>query len=260
MSEERKPAYLDASQIVYLPLWARRCVMAILGFLAISACVAGVALLFFPEQRDKVSPILSIAQTAAGGFAVVLFVLFAEKQLSTDKLHLRTRQFLEVHMVDALGKLEIPQIRKDEMVKASVILRQNPALGSRKDIYGATYDLRLDHFQMRMWIGINVRRLSVIYFAKAASEADAARFTDIFRFTFGGAKKLGYETNFEFANIDGESVVSMWSTVSADTAILGNPSEQLFWVQDVAMMTQSVIRTALRQNIDLNTHAEPCPL
>jgi hypothetical protein len=46
----------------------------------------------------------------------------------------------------------------------------------------------------------------------------------------------------------------------ADQAILGNPAEQLFWMQDVAMMTQSVIRTAVREGINLYTTTEPGPL
>ena len=46
----------------------------------------------------------------------------------------------------------------------------------------------------------------------------------------------------------------------AEQAILGNPAGQLFWVQDIAMMTQSVARTALRNNIVLYTNTEPGPL
>jgi hypothetical protein len=52
----------------------------------------------------------------------------------------------------------------------------------------------------------------------------------------------------------------MWSTVFAEHAILGNPAEQLFWTQDVAMMTQSLARTAVRSKIDLNPTVEPGPL
>lgn len=260
MSGEHPPAYLDANQIVYLPRWARYSVMTVLGALALSACVAGLAFFFYPAYYDQITPTLSIAQTAAGAFAVVLFVLFAERQLNTDKLLERTDSFLEVHVTSALRKIEIPQVKRGHTVHAHVLHRANTVHGGRKDIYGANYDVWLETFRMRMWVGINVKRLSVIYFAQADSPADEARFRDLFRFTFGGASKLGYDTNFQYVEIDGEKVVSIWSTVMADSAILGNPAEQLFWIQDVAMMTQSLARTAVREGIDFNTKTEPGPL
>lgn len=260
MSGEAAPNYLDANQIVYLPRWARYSVMFVLGTLALSACIAGVAFFFYPAYYDKITPTLSIAQTAAGAFAVVLFVLFAERQLNTEKLLERTDRFLESHMTSTLRKIEIPQVKRGHTVFANVLDRANTIHGGRKDIYGANYDLWLETFRMRMWIGINVKRLSVIYFAKVDGPADEERLRELFRFTFGGASKLGYDTNFQYVEIDGEKIVSIWSTVMADSAILGNPAEQLFWIQDVAMMTQSVARTAVREGIDLNSKIEPGPL
>ncbi|HEY4541249.1 MAG TPA: hypothetical protein VIG66_02620 [Noviherbaspirillum sp.] len=260
MSSDGGARFLDAQQIVYLPRWARWMVMGVLGLLAICAGVAGIGFFFISDQLDAVAPLLAIAQTAAGAFAVVLFVLFAERQLSTDRLHARTDQFLEHHMRDALAKIEIPQVKRGHTVQVNVLKRADTIHGGRKDIYGANYQLFLENFRMRMWVGINVRRIGVIYFVKAESEADAERFRNIFRFTFGGAEKLGYAVNFEYAEIDGEKLVSIWTTVQAGHTILGDPAEQLFWVQDVAMMTQSLIRTAVRHNIELYTQREPGPL
>lgn len=260
MSDSAPPKYLDANQIVYLPAWARYSVMAVLGILAVSACVAGLVFFYFPDYHDRITPTLSIAQTAAGAFAVVLFVLFAERELSTDKLLQRTDTFLERQMPDALRKIEIPQLRKGYTMNVSVIDRASTIHGGRKDIYGANYELWLDQLRIRMWIGINVRRLSVIYFARASGIDDALAFEEKFRFTFRGAQKLGYETNFQYVEIDGEKLVSIWTTVMSENGILGNPSEQLFWMQDVAMMTQSLIRTAVREDIQFNTSNEPGPL
>lgn len=257
---DNESAYLDASQVVYLPGWARIAVMAVLGILAITACGAAISFFFFPGMREEISPTFAVAQTAAGAFAIVLFVLFAERQLSTAKLLAKTDSFLETHIVEVLRKIEIPQVKRGHTLKVNVIARADTVHGGRKDIFGANYELWLDQFRMRMWIGINVKRLSVIYFATVDSESDAEILQEKFRFTFGGAAKLGYDTNFQFAELDGEKIVSIWTTVMADQAILGNPAEQLFWMQDVAMMTQSVIRTAVREGINLYTTTEPGPL
>lgn len=260
MSEDSAPRYLDANQIVYLPRWARYAVMIVLGSLALSACIAGVAFFFFPSNFDKITPTLSIAQTAAGAFAIVLFVLFAERELGTDKLLQRTDLFLERQMTEGLRKIEIPQLKRGHTVNVQVVEREHTVHGGRKDIFGANYEISLDEFRMRMWIGINVKRLSVIYFVQAADVGDVEKFEKAFHFTFAGAAKIGYDTNFQYANIDNERFVSIWSTVTADKVILGNPAEQLFWIQDVAMMTQSFIRTAVREQMNIHTQIEPGPL
>ncbi|KFI07975.1 hypothetical protein [Massilia sp. BSC265] len=260
MSGDGPPRYLDANQIVYLPAWARYAVMVVLGALALSACIAGLAFFFFPANYDKITPTLSIAQTAAGAFALVLFVLFAERELSTEKLLRKTDVFLEQQMADGLRKIEIPQLRPGVTVDVDVVQRASTVHGGRKDIFGANYEIRLGEFKMRMWVGINVKRLSVIYFVNAADESAVDFYEEKFHFTFAGAAKLGYDTNFQYAEINGERFVSIWSTVMADKVILGNPSEQLFWIQDVAMMTQSFIRTAVRERLDAYTSIEPGPL
>jgi hypothetical protein len=262
MSEhENKSKYLDAQQVVFLPRWAKYVLIAVLSVLAVCSAVTALMFLYARQDlKDTVVPLMSISQTAAGAFAIVVFALFAERQMSTKRLHLTTDQFLEIHLKEALSRIELPQVRKGETVKVNVVQRQETVHGGRKDIYGANYDIHLDNFKMRMWVGINVKRLSVIYFAKANSAADVASFQEIFKFTFNGAEEVGYHTNFEFASIDGNPFVSIWSTAVADQAILGNPSEQLFWVQDIAMMTQSVARTSVRHNINLYTPIEPGPL
>ena len=260
MSDSESPKYLDAKQIVYLPRWARIAVMAILGLLAVSACAAAVGFFFIPAYHEKITAALSIAQTAAGAFAVVLFVLFAERQLNTDKLNQKTDIFLEQQMPHSLAKIEIPQLKPGHTINVHVLERANTIHGGRKDIFGANYELSMDEFRMRMWIGINVKRLSVIYFVAVSAESELAKIEKSFHFTFAGAAKLGYDTNFQYVDLGSEKLISIWTTVTADNVILGNPAEQLFWIQDVAMMTQSFIRTAVRDNIQINTLTEPGPL
>jgi uncharacterized SAM-binding protein YcdF (DUF218 family) len=179
---EKKPSYLNANQVIFLPLWARWAVIGILGSLALSVTVCGIVFLFAKEWRDTVLPGLSIAQTAAGGFVIVLFVLLAEKQLSTGRLMEKTDQFLDRHLVERLSKIELPSIKKDQTVAVEQISRQEGIYGRRKDIYGANYEISLAAFKMR------------------------------------------------------------------------------FWVQDIAMMAQSVARTAWRNPLSLQTLAEPGPL
>ncbi len=259
-ASEKKSTDIDAQQIIYLPRWARLSLAGVLGFLAVSAAGVAITLLFYPGATDYVTPVMSIAQAAAGGFALVLVVLFSERQLSTDRLYVKTSQFLETLLVESLRRVEVPQAGKNRTLSVNVIAPDAHIHGGRKDIYGSNYELTLNDFRAKLWVGINVRRLSVIYFVKLADTQNIDDLRRIFSFTLAGAEKVGYHTNMEPVVIDGEAIVSIWSTVIADKAILGDPSEQLFWVQDVAMMTQSISRAALRNGIDLYPHADPGPL
>ena len=257
---DRKPTDIDAQQIIFLPRWARLSIAIVLGVLAVSAAGTAVTLLFFPNATEYVTPVMSISQSAAGGFALVLIVLFSERQLSTDRLYKRTDQFLDTLLVESMRRIEVPQAKKNTTMQVDIVARDQNVYGGRKDIFGSSYQLTLNDFKAKMWVGINVKRLSVIYFIKIDADHSIDELKRIFNFTLGGAEKVGYHTNMEPVEIDGEKLISIWSTVFADKAILVDPSEQLFWVQDIAMMTQSICRTALRNGIDIFPNAEPGPL
>jgi hypothetical protein len=259
-SDKNQVQYLDANQIVYLPFWARLSILFVLGLLTIISAVCGVAFLFDASWRDKVVPLLSIAQTAAGGFALVLFVLFAERQISTERLLEKTNYFLDILLPDTLAKIELPQISKNKTVNVAIVRRGEGIHGRRKDIYGVNYLIELDEFKMKMWVGINVRRITTIFFISTSEQHTAEHINQIFKFSINGAEKVGYHSNFENSHFDGEQFVSIWSTVNTDNVILSHPAEQLFWAQDIAMMTQSLARTAIRNKLSLNTIADPSPL
>lgn len=256
-----QPHNLDAQQIIFLPLWARIALLVLLALLGLCAIGAGLHFLFStPEASERVVPLMAIAQTAIGAFAIMVFVLFAERQLSTTRLYEKTNLFLDKHLVESLSRIEIPQLQAEQTVTVKPVTRASTVHGRRKDIFGCNYHLALADFQMKFWIGLNVKRLSVIYFVKVSGPQDIEKLKEVFRFTFSGAEKVGYHTHFEHARLGDEHIVSMWSTVFAEHAILGNPAEQLFWTQDIAMMTQSLARTAVRSQIDLNPSVEPGPL
>ena len=261
MSESvRNEQLLDAQQVVFLPSWARFSIIFLLALLAITSCAGAIFFLAVPTSRDLVVPALAIGQTAIGGFAVVMFVLFSEKQLSTGRLYEKTDLFLTQHIVESFKRIEIPQVCREKTVNVVTVTRNANIHGHRKDIYGANYEISLNSFKMQVWVGINVKRLGIIYFVEVDGPEMLAKLESDFRFTFGGAEKVGYHTNFEYACTEDEKVISIWSTAFAENAILGNPAEQLFWVQDLAMMTQSVARTAVRHNWNLNTKTLPGPL
>jgi hypothetical protein len=150
----------------------------------------------------------------------------------------------------------------------------------------------------KLWLGLNVYRIFVIYLIEvqpdnahfaawranrvssaaapgphgrdtsangddtSARDADFATWLreEAFKFTFGGAEKVGYSANFECVQFGADRLVSIWLTVEAAPNFLTNPAQKLFWSQDIAMMTESYIRTALRHELELQVVHSPGPI
>jgi hypothetical protein len=87
--------------------------LTLLVLLGVCAIGAGIYfLLSTPEASERVVPLMAIAQTAIGAFAIMLFVLFAEKQLSTPRLYAKTNQFLDQDLVESLSRIPTPLLNR----------------------------------------------------------------------------------------------------------------------------------------------------
>lgn len=248
---------LDSRTFVHLPRWAR--IVAVVFLLAAALFGAGLAYRLAtadtPGQRDYSNIIIismSLVQMALSALAVIWILLYSERDVNTDALNRRTEDFLGSHL---------PQVLK--RVTPSYDLRAtttNVRLLGRTDIFGAGYELENGGEKMMLWVGINVSRLIVVYWISADDQMSAQRAQDVFRFTFGGATRVGFDVFYESAKTPGgENIVSIWATVKASENLLTVPAERLFWMQDIAMMTESFWRTAVRNRVRMS-RAEPSPL
>ncbi|ANK80526.1 MAG: hypothetical protein TEF_06730 [Rhizobiales bacterium NRL2] len=144
-----------------------------------------------------------------------------------------------------------------------------------KDIFGRTCVLRVGGREWRFWFGLNVFRLFAIHFVpvdlqnplfRAARERHEAEDfidwlrRDVFAFTFGGAEKVGYDVNWEAIEVDGRRFVSVWAVALCETDFLERPELMLFWAQDLAMMTESFIRNAVRAELTFDPAVSPRPV
>ncbi|MGX9221847.1 hypothetical protein ACWV27_26120 (plasmid) [Massilia varians] len=133
---------------------------------------------------------------------------------------------------------------------------------------GRTISVRTQEGEFPFWVGVNGPRL---FFIAYISGADAETAKREFAFCFGGAAKVGWEMNYEPID-DG---VSIWATCMTDRALplveedpkismdyapkVTLTAEGAFWVNDIAMMVQSWVRTCERRNIRRH-EKEPAPL
>jgi hypothetical protein len=245
----------DSGRMLYLPGWAKALIMLVLLASMGAGIYVAVAFIGVPEHTDWIIIGVNAAQVAATGVILALIVLFSESDANIRRLEQRTEVFLRGHLRRALSRITLPGFARGALKAKDV---------GEKDIFGHLYVLEsADDFRFKMWVGANVHRLFVIYFVKNLhGPGYVDRLREIFRFTFGGAEQIGFQPFYEEAVVNGEAIVSIWMSASVDENFLTKPTEKLFWAQDIAMMTQSFLRTALRHgaDVEIHTHADPCPL
>lgn len=221
-----------------------------------SAIYISLSFVGIPDHSDWILLSLSLAQLAATALVISLVLIFGEREANLNYLIDKTEALLLKNLPKTLSRIEDSHGQK-----------VNVEVSKINNIFGANYNLKTDNIKTKMWVGFNVDRIIVAYFIKDTGSVESIKNT--FKYTFGGAESVGYKINFEEATIKNseEKVLSIWCTWPAiqdssniSTELLGNPEKKLFIIQDIAMMTQSFIRTAERNSVNILTAADPGPL
>jgi hypothetical protein len=252
---------LDSRGFIHVPTAVRRTALSILALVCVSAIYLTARYAYLddpkdPKYADWILVGMSLVHMSLAGFAIALLLFFTEKDVSTDVLLKKTDAFLEELLPQVLQRVSPSYALRH---KGSEVVK----LG-RSDIFGAAYELSCDDKRIQLWVGLNVSRLIVIYWVvmpvdKSSVEA-MTHFEKIYQYTFGGAKKVGFTTHFEpFTSPSGVQIMSIWSSIKLEQNLLLQPSDRLFWMQDIAMMTESFWRTSLRHGVALSRE-EPSPL
>ncbi len=248
---------LDAKHFVHLPRWAKALCLGTLA-LALLAALAVVARSLGTGDQDWLLIGISGVQFLATTFviAVVLFVSQTDANIAT--LRARAEQFLIDTLPAALARITLA----DPQAPPLTVSR-----GVHSDIFGYDYAIEQGGVPLlRFWCGVNVGRMIVIYrFADPEPTLPIGDFAErvqrVFHFSLGGAAAVGYKPSFE--PLPGSAgAVSMLRTVVTQPDFLTDPAVKLFWSQDVAMMTESILRTGLRHEgeVRLDVASRPHPL
>ncbi len=237
---------VDSKNLITLPPVVRALLIALL----LAIFLGGTWLVWWnigkEGFRDWVVVGMSILQMASTGLLVAIVLFFAEADVSVKSLQCKTKRWLLVALPEQMGKITL-----DGTTPVAVLAPQG-----LRDIFGAQYEIDApgnDCFpgaRIRCWVGLNVNRVIVIYWSSgtATTTLEAA-----FRPTFVGASSVGWTpATFQEEPIDGRLVTSIWTTWTIQgEGFLKDPEKQLFVAQDIAMMTQSLLRSAARKGIDM---------
>ncbi|MGY2340106.1 hypothetical protein ACW9HW_12830 [Pseudomonas sp. SDO5532_S415] len=247
---------IDSKKLIYLPRKIKWSLITALSILLVAALYVSLAFVGVPDHSDWILLSLSVAHTAGTGLVIALILVFGEREANLDYLTTKTQHVLLRNMPATLGHIEDSHGQKLTVTVSAI-----------NNIFGANYTLKNENIQTKMWIGFNVERIIVAYYLKTTESVDTIK--DIFQYTFGGAESVGYKINYEPATIKktGEKILSIWCIWPGEqegnnlsTDLLNNPDKKLFIIQDIAMMTQSFIRTAERNSVNIFTDADPAPL
>lgn len=246
----------DSGQLLYVPGWAKVGILLLLIVGTVIGAVVAIAFIGTPGHSDWVIVGIGASQVAGTGLIVAIVVLFSESDANIKRLEDRTDQCLKLHIPKALSRITVPGTDADKLVVKRI---------GKKDIFGHLYYLDGENgFRFKIWVGINVYRVFVIYFVDANRKRNnyTDRLKEIFQYTFGGAEQIGFHPFYERTKAEGQDIVSIWMSATVKDTFLTSPTEKLFWAQDVAMMTQSFLRTALRHgdSVNIQTNIDPRPL
>ncbi len=252
---------IDSVGLIHIPQKIRNIALWLLGVALLSAVVMTTFYVAAdnpkdPKYADWILLSMSVVQITLAGFAGGLVLFFSEREVGTDVLQQKTDQFLNELLPSVLAKIS-PSY--DQRHIGSRVTK----LG-RSDIFGAAYELSCGTQKMKLWVGLNVSRIIVVYWIDVDKSTDQSKviidLQKAFFFTFEGANKVGFSTNFEPARSPtNKPIVSIWSNIKLEQNLLLQPSDRLFWMQDIAMMTESFWRTAIRNKVQLSLE-EPSPL
>lgn len=243
---------MDSKQFVYLPKWVKLAALGITSIVLVLAALCVYRALNATGQSEQIIFYLSVTQAAALVLIFFLVASFSRRDANVAQLHTLTDEFLRKYMTGALQRVSIPE----KGIAKFTVKDKGP-----KDIFGRLLQMESDGYIFEIWVGLNVNRLFVIYFLPLTEALTTERAKEIFYFTFHGAEKVGFHANYEEASLQGQRFLSIWLTAETTSDLLMSPQDKLFWSQDIAMMTESFLRTAHRHKIDLQMHSiSPGPL
>ncbi|NML74377.1 hypothetical protein HHL25_09610 [Rhizobium sp. S-51] len=252
---------MDGQHFIYTPYWLR--VVAIVCLTAILALSIVVTIFYIhTNKEDWILLALSAAQVSASGLVVVLFLFFSARDVGSTGLQHKADRFLCTTFPSACALIDFPVaeprtwgdmkigqrfIRKNrEQAPTEVLVRHN--MGEN----AAFYRIGKQDRALTMRLQANVYELTVSYYFPAASQGEVEGLKDkldwaLQRYTeIGGYAISWYFSKEEF---DSRTYASVHLTRVFPEDFLENEKLKLFFCQDVAASTRSLIKECGAQRI-----------
>lgn len=211
-------------------------------------------------RHDWVLVAISLAQIAITGIVFLMVYFFSERDYSVQSLRKMSEKFIAVEVKGSLERIELQfDANRNPIVEVSE---------GWCGILGKNIKIHLDDYVAYLWIGINVNKIWCIYSFQDfqdGTDKSGEKLREKLRTSIEGSEQTGYNVNITYVEPDeecGNGAYSLWATVTdkEHPYMLSSAHRRLFYANDIAMMTHSILNTAYRENINPCEHHRPKPL
>jgi hypothetical protein len=254
---------IEAIAQISIPRWMRISVVAMIALLTAAYAFVVYYALIDQAGRDRwveagayilglLLPVLLVGAT----------LLFAE--VGADFIHRRTCEFLAVTVPAAVAMLDFHKIayasrprRASRPRGARASIRTGLARGGSVGFYEVTAPLKagdpkgekVEWRRLSASIELNVRKANVIVLLPPGEGAPKHQISDLrqrFQHTLEGAELEGYKVHNALFPVDHnlQTIDGLVLTRRLPDKFLSNPSERVYFAQDVMLMLRSFLREA----------------
>ena len=250
---------MQPGSLLHLPILVKRAIVALLviGFLTsfgllVSSLSQGVA----GAPRLEIS--LSLFKFSATGAALALVAFYSAKSISIGQLLVHTTAFLTDEMprafkaallTSSLNEADWSVTRHVDDVATAVV-----KIDHVRGTASATYALEALGSHMQLRVTLNAFRMVVLYYIPCTGDVSEDSVATAIEMVRVGAESAGYTCKITTnPALDRKTrFVEVYFYRTAEQDLLLDTSARLFWTQDIAVMTKSMLLQLQRHDIALS--------
>lgn len=250
--------HMQAGSLLHLPRRLKQGIAMALsvGFIASSAFLATV-MVRNPVDPDLLAQAISLFQFVATGLALALIAFFSTKNISTAELLLQTSHFLVDEMPKAFRSSLIVRSMHEQAWSVSqtvdevstTVVKTDHVQGSAS----AAYLVEAFGSKIKLRITLNAFRFVVLYYIPLHKHTvqDVEKAIDL---VLEGATTVDYKYRIATnTSLEGSgSLIEIYFYRTTEKDLLLDSSSRLFWSQDIAVMTKSMVLQLQRGGISLD--------
>lgn len=213
-----------------------------------SGAVVGYYVFLVDAEHTFVLAALSVFQITTTGAAIALVLFYSRRALGRDALMNETTNWLIKDLRESLELIELPfepDVRKWTTVqKAAGLSRAKLTIDHQKGANAAHYLVSAFGIDLFMRVTLNSHRFIILYYVPSRSDDSIQRVKEATEIVLSGARLAGFDTRIA-ANPStwdpSVSFVEVYCIKEVRRGFLMDSSERLYWSQDIATMTRSLI-------------------
>lgn len=247
---------MQPGSLLHLPKHIKVAVLVVLG----TSFLASVSFVVYCLLDDAVSerlfgPAVSMLQFTATGGALALIALYSTKTISSGELLRQTTIFLTEEMPRAFRAAV--SVSESDVNRWSTkrcvddVCTTTIKIDHVRDSPSASYFIEGAGNKIRMRITLNAFRFVVLYYVPRTNNLLEESVEDAISLVVIGAESVGY-THKVTTNTspDGSSTfVEIYFYKMVDRDLLLDTSARLYWSQDIAVMTKSMLMQLARHGL-----------